>query len=993
MGPEPRRHEHANPADPLRDGGQWVMTCRGASKDRRNGARRGIGCVAVFGALSLVVSLFAGAPSTAFAASGVRTYVAHMSGDETVPAAETAAQGQAILRYGVDDGLQVRVVVANLEDVAGAHLHLAQPGSNGPVVIDLLDGTPIPAGSVTGVIVERTVRRQDLTGPLDGSDLADLTAAIEAGMVYVDVHTADFPTSEIRGQLVSRPDGGDLTEPFTYSIDNTLAPDPAAVPDSQRGVRPLAAVADEQGVVSTFVENEVILAPRSRGELRSFLRAYGGTIVESDRIPQPPESLGIVLTSEEMAPTEYTIRVDTSRVTLTTLEADAEAAGFGGDRTFSSESAARLMALMVGERRGGATVSPNYVFEPSGSMLFETEEHPDPKPTDPTKDNFDAFHWPALRFGNDAASSYSNVLKAWQFVAAHGIERRAEVAIIDSGFWIDGQGVPGSTRSDGISDFSFGTPVSQYDFDGEDYLAGGPNLAPCKNGGCPWHGNDSASIAAAIPDNGYGVAGTGGWVTDPMLFRTNFLRSQMAWAIRTATAWGADIISISSNNPCNLDCGLWLSNTFLATLDAQRGGVALVASAGNEGIDLDQAPSWPCSLPPIDGTPGTVCVGALDPGTIQRRPGTNYGSAVDIFAPTHLATTPNPSTTANNPPLAFGTGTSASAPFVAGVLAMMKAVNPTLTPSQLDAIVKGAARTNSSDPTVTRYLDAFAAVRAAAGGILPPDYLEPNDTVGTATLLEPGSYEGLTLSTDRDYYQLSLAEYSDVTIDVDYMAGLSTVRPVLIDTPGAAPPIGAPVVEVHPEGTVEGESRSWSLAPGSYVFEMKSGLNLYNLTLDANPTPLLPDVYEVNDTIGTAAAPAAGHHVANLHAASDVDHYQFTVPNLNTATQVFHFGVEFSEAPVELTLFKDGANLGTLPPSTSPSVDVSQPGTYIAADRRTRENPLRLLARPGSDRGSHRTRLPGTDRTVLVHRPHRRHRSLALRRTGSVRTTPGCLPG
>jgi hypothetical protein len=415
-----------------------------------------------------------------------------------------------------------------------------------------------------------------------------------------------------------------------------------------------------------------------------------------------------------------------------------------------------------------------------------------------------------------------------------------------------------------------------------------------------------------------------------MLFRTNFLRSQITWAVRTATAWGADIVSISSNNPCNLDCGLWLSGTFLATVDAQRAGVTLVASAGNKGVDVDQAPSWPCSLPPVDGTPGTICVGALEPGTTQRRAGTNYGATVDIFAPTLFPTTPNPASLGNDPPFAFGSGTSASAPFVAGVLAMMKAVDPTLTPTQLDSLLKEAARVDSPDPTVHHYLDAFSAVLAAAGGVLPPDQFEPNDTVGSATPLLPGTaYDGLTLGTDRDYYQFSIADYSDVTIDVDYMVGLSTVRPILLDVGDTPPLIGAPVVEIHPEGTVEGEAHHWSLAPGTYVVVMLSGLNLYNLTLDVTSTPLQPDVFEVNDSIATAAAPGSGHHVANLHTTSDVDHYAFEVPALDPVLQVFHFGLAFSERPVELTLFKDGLEVVSLPASTTPSVDLHEPGDYV----------------------------------------------------------------
>ena len=46
-----------------------------------------------------------------------------------------------------------------------------------------------------------TATAGDLVGPLAGSELLALLNEIAAGNVYVNLHTADFPAGELRGQL------------------------------------------------------------------------------------------------------------------------------------------------------------------------------------------------------------------------------------------------------------------------------------------------------------------------------------------------------------------------------------------------------------------------------------------------------------------------------------------------------------------------------------------------------------------------------------------------------------------------------------------------------------------------------------------------------------------------------------------------------------------------------------------------------------------------
>lgn len=142
----------------------------------------------------------------AAAANGPANHRAHLTGDAEVPAVATNATGQAKVQISPDGSeLSYRVNVANIHDVLMAHLHVAPAGVNGPVVVWLYpeDGPPpqLIEGRTQGTLATGTVTADDLVGPLEGATIADLAALIEAGEVYVNVHTVANPGGEVRGQL------------------------------------------------------------------------------------------------------------------------------------------------------------------------------------------------------------------------------------------------------------------------------------------------------------------------------------------------------------------------------------------------------------------------------------------------------------------------------------------------------------------------------------------------------------------------------------------------------------------------------------------------------------------------------------------------------------------------------------------------------------------------------------------------------------------------
>jgi hypothetical protein len=151
--------------------------------------------------------LFAGAffAMGALAPAQGRNFRAHLSGGEEVPPVETRAQGQATFQLSKDgNGLRFKLIVANIENVTQAHIHLAPAGANGPVVAWLYPSGPPPVlieGRFQGVLAEGTITAANLVGLLAGLDLDALIEEFESGNAYVNVHTSQFPPGEIRGQI------------------------------------------------------------------------------------------------------------------------------------------------------------------------------------------------------------------------------------------------------------------------------------------------------------------------------------------------------------------------------------------------------------------------------------------------------------------------------------------------------------------------------------------------------------------------------------------------------------------------------------------------------------------------------------------------------------------------------------------------------------------------------------------------------------------------
>jgi hypothetical protein len=84
------------------------------------------------------------------------------------------------------------------------HIHLAPAGANGPVAVWLYPSGPpaqlIP-GPFNGVLANGIITSVNLVGPLAGMELSALIDHLTSGTAYVNLHTSQFPSGEIRGQF------------------------------------------------------------------------------------------------------------------------------------------------------------------------------------------------------------------------------------------------------------------------------------------------------------------------------------------------------------------------------------------------------------------------------------------------------------------------------------------------------------------------------------------------------------------------------------------------------------------------------------------------------------------------------------------------------------------------------------------------------------------------------------------------------------------------
>jgi len=145
---------------------------------------------------------------------------ADLKGFNEVPAKFTAGRGT--FRATIDQTAQTITFTLTFTGLSGpptaAHIHFAQKDVNGGIQVFLCDGaghTACPTG--TSGTVTGTIHAVDViptgTPPndqgIEAGEFNKLVTAILAGKTYANIHSAQFPGGEIRGQIKASEDFDD----------------------------------------------------------------------------------------------------------------------------------------------------------------------------------------------------------------------------------------------------------------------------------------------------------------------------------------------------------------------------------------------------------------------------------------------------------------------------------------------------------------------------------------------------------------------------------------------------------------------------------------------------------------------------------------------------------------------------------------------------------------------------------------------------------------
>jgi serine protease len=468
--------------------------------------------------------------------------------------------------------------------------------------------------------------------------------------------------------------------------------------------------------------------------------------------------------------------------------------------------------MLPGRRLGSAAARRNDFLDPDLQARFETlltikqlHRHPDVAVAEPNYRMRTFLQPDDEAYGVQWHYPLIDLPAAWDTTVG---DEGVVVAVVDTGILaghpdLRGQLVPGY---DFVRDPASGADGNGIDPDPEDP---GNLRAP---GPSSFHGTHVAGTVAAAGNNGIGVTGVAYGARIMPLRALGDGGAGTSYDVRQAVRYAAGLANDSGTVPekpadvINLSLGGGpFSSVDQQLYDEVRArGVIVVAAAGNEAT---AAPQYPASYR------GVLSVSAVDINR-QLTSYSNTGGSIDLAAPGGnngsdfngdgypdgvLST----GGTGNRDPdfaYTFLNGTSMAAPHAAGVFALMRSVNPELSPGDIDNLLEAGALTDDlgAPGRDDRYghglVNAYKAVLAALQS-LGGDTVDAPRLAVSATSLSFGSSEQ-PLQLD-----LNNAGSGDLAIvEISVSEAWLAVDPVDIDEAG----LGRYAVNVDRSGLAQG---------------------------------------------------------------------------------------------------------------------------------------------------------------------------------------------
>jgi serine protease len=324
------------------------------------------------------------------------------------------------------------------------------------------------------------------------------------------------------------------------------------------------------------------------------------------------------------------------------------------------------------------------------------------------------------------ATGGMNVQSAWDVATGSGVV----VAVIDTGIAphsdLSGQTVAGYDFISASATARDGNGRDSNPNDEGDWFAVN-ECGVAFSSNSSWHGTHVAGTVAAIANNSKGVAGVafnakvqpvrvlgkcGGSIAD--------IADAIIWSSGgtvsgvPANATPAKVINLSLGGE-----GACSTTEQNAINSARSRGTVLAIAAGNDNANVSGFDPGNCN--------GVISIAATTKAG-SRASYSNYGALIDVSAPGGdgsggagdiLSTLNSGTSTQSAESYAFYAGTSMASPHVAGLAALMLAKNPSLTPDQIETLIKNNAKPLPGTCTGgcgTGIIDAAKTLAAVSGG-------------------------------------------------------------------------------------------------------------------------------------------------------------------------------------------------------------------------------------------------------------------------------------